>query len=165
MTVATTTPAASAAAIARRSRWIPWVFAGGMMVVVAVNAVLITTALTSFPGLVVQRPYDRGIAYNDELRQSRAQAALGWQVSPRYESGRLVVGIADASGAFLPGLDVRATMSRPLGGEVQVDAELRPAAEAYAAAIALPRRGQWDLRLVASGAAGDFRATYRIVVP
>jgi nitrogen fixation protein FixH len=152
-------------ALAHRSRWIPWVFAGGMMVVVAVNAVLITTALGTFPGLVVQRPYDRGIAYNDELRQSRAQATLGWKVSPRYESGRLAVGIADASGLLVPGLDVRATLSRPVGGEAQVDAALTREAEAYAASIALPRRGQWDLRIVASGAAGDFRATYRIVVP
>ena len=52
-----------------RGRWIPWTYAAGMLVVIAVNAVLITAALRSFPGLVVQRPYDRGIAYNEELRQ------------------------------------------------------------------------------------------------
>lgn len=155
----------AAIAESRRSRWIPWVFAGGMLVVVAVNAVLITTALNSFPGLVVQRPYDRGIAYNDELRQNRTQAVLGWTVSPRYEAGRLTVAIADASGAAVPGLAVRATMSRPLGGEAQVEAGLAPATEGYAAAIALPRHGQWDLRIAASGAAGDYRATYRILVP
>jgi nitrogen fixation protein FixH len=39
-----------------RRSWIPWVFASGMGIVVAVNAVLITAAFSSFPGLVVQRP-------------------------------------------------------------------------------------------------------------
>ena len=34
----------------RKSNWIPWIFVGGMGVVIAVNAVLITSAISTFTG-------------------------------------------------------------------------------------------------------------------
>lgn len=150
---------------ARRSAWIPWIFVGGMAVVIAVNAVLIVKAMTSFPGLVVDRPYDRGIAYNDELRQNREQAMLGWSVSPRYTPGRLSIRIVDAAGAAVPGLDIHATVSRPLGAEFRIDTRLKPSGEVYVGDIELLRPGQWEIRIEASGVAGAYRAAYRIVVP
>lgn len=152
-------------AVPSRGRWIPWVFAGGMLIVIAVNTVLITAAFRSFPGLVVQRPYDRGIAYNDQLRQSRAQAELGWTIRPSYEPGQLVVRVLDARGAPVAGLGVRATLSRPLESGQPIAASLAPVAETYAAVLQLPRRGQWDIALDVSRSGETYRSVYRIVVP
>ncbi len=153
------------AIVARRSSWIPWIFVFGMAVVIAVNGVLITMAFRTFPGLVVQRPYDRGIAYNDELRRNQAQTALGWQVSTRYADGNLTIGFVDAAGVPVTGLSVKATLSRPLEAGVSVEAELAPAGKVYRAALVLPKQGQWEARIVASGPAGDYRAAYRLAVP
>jgi nitrogen fixation protein FixH len=152
-------------AFRRPASWIPWIYAGGMLLVVAVNAVLITVALRSFPGLVVQRPYDRGIAYNDEIRQNQSQAALGWTVVPRYADGRLAVRIADADGAPIAGLAVRATILRPLGGLAPTAVELAPRDDAYVADVGPLSAGQWEVRIGASGPPGDYRIAYRIVVP
>ena len=152
-------------AIASRGRWIPWTYAGGMLVVIAVNAVLITAAFRSFPGLVVQRPYDRGIAYNDQLRQSRAQTELGWTVLPRYEPGRLSVRILDARGEPVSVLDVRATLSRPLEAGPAITLSLSPSAEGHAVDMASLRSGQWDIALGVTGASDTHRSLYRIVVP
>lgn len=149
-------------AIARRSAWIPWVFVSGMLVVILVNAVLITAAFRSFPGLVVQRPYDRGIAYNDELRRSRAQAALAWQVTPRLEGDRLTVRITDATGAPVTGLTVRVTLTRPLEAGLAVAADLRPTDGGYSAVLSLPKHGQWDARIETAGPAGAHRSLYRL---
>lgn len=148
-----------------RGRWIPWTFAGGMLVVIAVNAVLITAAFRSFPGLVVQRPYDRGIAYNEELRQDRAQAAIGWSMVPTFVDGRLTVRVSGADGAPVAGLVVGATLSRPLEILPPVEATLAPSGDAYVALIELPRRGQWDVRIQANGGEGTYRGIYRIVAP
>ncbi|MBL8688126.1 MAG: FixH family protein [Rhodospirillaceae bacterium] len=148
-----------------RGRWIPWTFAGGMLVVIAVNAVLITAALRSFPGLVVQRPYDRGIAYNEELRQDRAQAAIGWSMVPTFADGRLTVRVSGADGAPVAGLVVRATLSRPLEILPPVEATLAPSGDVYGAPIELPRRGQWEVRIRATGGEGSYRGIYRIVAP
>lgn len=152
-------------AIASRGRWIPWTYVGGMLVVIAVNAVLITAAFRSFPGLVVQRPYDRGIAYNDQLRQSRAQTELGWTVLPRYEPGRLSVRILGAGGKPVSALDVRATLSRPLEADTAITLSLSPSAEGYAVDMASLRSGQWDIALGVTRASDTYRSLYRIVVP
>jgi nitrogen fixation protein FixH len=145
-----------------RRSWIPWVFASGMAVVIAVNAVLITAAFSSFPGLVVQRPYDRGIAYNDELRRSRDQAALGWSVVPRLDRGGLSVRIAAADGRTVDGLAVRARLTRPLDNSPAIEAELLATTTGYAAALSLPKAGQWELRLEATGVTGTYAATWRL---
>jgi nitrogen fixation protein FixH len=151
--------------IARRSGWIPWVFASGMLVVIAVNAVLITAAFRTFPGLVVQRPYDRGIAYNEELRRSRAQTALAWQVTPRYTGDRLTVRITDAGGAPVDGLAVRVTLSRPLEADLAIAADLAWVDDAYGVMLSLPKQGQWDARIEAIGAAGAHRSLFRLTTP
>lgn len=148
-----------------RGRWIPWTYAGGMLVVIAVNAVLITAAFRSFPGLVVQRPYDRGIAYNDQLRQSRAQTELGWTVLPRYEPGRLTVRVLDARGVPVDALVVRATLSRPLEAGSVITASLSPSADGYTSGIEPLRHGQWDIALDVSKAGENYRSLYRIVTP
>ena len=152
-------------AVVNRGRWIPWTYAVGMLAVVAVNAVLITAAFRSFPGLVVQRPYDRGIAYNDQLRQSRAQSELGWTILPHYEPGRLSVRILDAQGNAVPALDVRAALSRPLEADSTIAVPLAPSAEGYASGIAPLRRGQWDIALDVTKAGDTYRSLYRIVTP
>lgn len=148
-----------------RGRWIPWIFVLGMLIVVAVNAVLITAAFRSFPGLVVQRPYDRGIAYSEELRRGQAQAALGWTVTPAYANGRFVVSISASDGGPVPGLDVKASLSRPLEAMAPIEIALVRDGGDHVALVDFPKRGQWEIRIVASGAAGDYRGSYRMVVP
>jgi nitrogen fixation protein FixH len=152
-------------AVANRGRWIPWTYAGGMLVVIAVNAVLITAAFRSFPGLVVQRPYDRGIAYNDQLRQSRAQTELGWTIVPRYDARRLSVRILDASGNPVPALEVRADLSRPLEAGSTVAVALASSAEGYVSDVVPLRPGQWDIALDVTKAGDTYRSLYRIVAP
>jgi len=147
-----------------RGRWIPWTYAGGMLVVVAVNAVLITAAFRSFPGLVVQRPYDRGIAYNEELRQGRAQAALGWEMTPAYDKGRLTVHVSGPDGSAITGLNVRAKLSRPLEDAAPLDVAMGPDGDGYGAAVDLPLSGQWEIRVLATGTDGTYRGLYRMVL-
>jgi hypothetical protein len=76
----------------RRGRWIPWAFAGGMLTVVAVNAVLVVASVSTFPGLTVGRAYDRGRAYNAVLEEAARQDALGWTarvaLAPWRRAGR-----------------------------------------------------------------------------
>lgn len=130
----------------RKSNWIPWIFVGGMGVVVAVNAVLITSAITTFTGTTVSRSYDRGRAYNQVLDEAARQDALGWTArvsQPR--AGALLVSVADREGASVTGL-LEAELLRPLDGE---RIALPPAAGAGRFTLELPeelRAGQWELR-------------------
>ena len=67
----------------KRSTWIPWVFVGGMALVVLVNLVLVYAALSTFTGVTTGKSYDRGRSYNQVLAEAARQDALGWAAAYR----------------------------------------------------------------------------------
>ncbi|PHK94646.1 nitrogen fixation protein fixH [Pseudoroseomonas rhizosphaerae] len=137
----------------RRSGWIPWVFVGGMALVIAVNGVLIWAALSSFTGVTVGRAYDRGLAYNDVLAESARQRALGWRATLRLEEGVLALSAEDAEGRPLPG-GVQGVLMRPLTGETVALRFVATAPGRFIAEANPPHPGQWEARLVLTGPGG-----------
>ena len=136
------------------SRFIPWIFVAGMALVVAVNGVLVYFALGTWSGLVVERPYERGIQYNRLLEAATRQDRLGWQFTIVLEaagdSTRVTVQAMDAAGAPLSGLNLRAAIERPVEREEHgtvMLSEQRPGR--YAASLERLRPGQWQTRLTA----------------
>lgn len=129
-------------------------------VVAAANAVFITLAVRTFTGLAVESPYQRGLAYNEELAAAAAQRARGWRTTLQFEprqdgEAALAVAIRDAAGAPVVDLDVQAELRRPASQGHDVAAQLAPRADgSYGATLRLPLRGQWDLRLVATDGRG-----------
>ncbi len=136
-----------------RGRWIPWVFVGGMAVVVVVNAILITQAIGTFTGVTVGQSYDRGRTYNAVLAEAARQDALGWTLATQLEGGRLVVTARDRAGAPVRGV-LEGHMLRPLDGERVALAE---AAAAGRFTLDLPelRAGLWEFRGVLVSAQGE----------
>lgn len=75
-------------------------------VVIAVNFVFIFYATRSFPGQTVERPYERGIRYNDTLSARQRAIDEGWSSSVALENDTwVVVHIANQHGP-VDGLDV-----------------------------------------------------------
>ncbi|NJO36865.1 MAG: hypothetical protein HC871_03600, partial [Rhizobiales bacterium] len=88
----------------RTGSWIPWIFVGLFLVVLAANCTMITIAVSTFNGLKTPRAYEKGLAYNDTLRAAAEQRDLGWQASLDVSStstGRvtLALDLADRMGA------------------------------------------------------------------
>ncbi|WP_159999604.1 FixH family protein [Roseomonas sp. 18066] len=156
----------TALATPRRSGWIPWVFVGGMLLVIAVNGVLIVLALTTFTGVTEGQAYDRGLAYNDVLAENARQAALGWQGEIRRAGdGSLAVAITDRDGRPVPGT-LRGLLLRPLEGTTQPLVFTADGEGRFRAALPVPQPGQWEARLVMTGPAGrEFDLRRRLVLP
>jgi nitrogen fixation protein FixH len=148
-----------------RGRWIPWVFVGGMAVVIAVNLVLVYAALTTFTGVTTGHAYDRGRAYNAVIEEAARQDALGWTARVALASGVLDVVVTDREGAPVRG-SLEGVLLRPLEGtEVPLDF-VAAGPGRFRAAPALPARGQWEARLLLTGARGDrLDIRQRIIVP
>lgn len=127
---------------ARRDGWIPWVFVGGMLVVVAVNAVMIYLALSTFTGLTTAQSYDRGRAYNRVLEEAARQEALGWTAQVAARGERLSVTVTDREGRAVEGI-LAAELVRPIEGT-----RVPLGATDPRAGFALPdlRPGQWEFR-------------------
>ncbi len=149
----------------RRGRWIPWAFAGGMGVVVAVNAALIFFSVSTFTGVTVPRSYERGRGYDTVLAEAARQDALGWRAEVTLVGGALNVAATDRDGRAINGR-IEGVLLRPLDGtEVPLDFAPRGLGR-WAAAARPPQRGQWEARLTLYGpneTPFDIRA--RVIAP
>lgn len=151
----------------RKSAWIPWVFVGAMAVVVAVNAVMVSYALSSFSGLAVPKPYERGVNYNEVLAQQHRQDALGWQVKATVRDRGLEVRVISRDDQPLDGLMLDGELERPVGGAQAVTLSFTPAGDGrYVASLAdLPLPGQWDVRARLAQGDAQYLLVERVFVP
>lgn len=150
----------------RRSAWIPWVFVGAMLVVIAVNAAMVTFALKSYSGLAVEKPYERGVHYNDVLAAQRGQDALGWRVSLTVEPGQLVLRLQDRDGQPLDHVGITARLERPVANDApQPVAFVHAGAGLFVAPLAVPHPGQWDVKAALRHGDDSYLLVQRIMAP
>ena len=149
----------------KRGRWIPWVFVGGMALVVTVNALLVWFSLSTFTGVTVPRAYERGRGYDAVLAEAARQDALGWRGEISLEAGVLRLAMQDAAQQPLHGR-VEGVLLRPLEG-VEVPLGFTATGNGrFAARMEALRAGQWEARLTffdPSGTAFDMRK--RFILP
>ncbi|MBR0680641.1 FixH family protein [Roseomonas eburnea] len=133
-----------------RSRWIPWAFAGGMGLVVAVNMVMVYYAVSTFTGVTVPRSYERGRGYETVLAEAARQDALGWKAEVSLAGGALRVAATDREGRPVHGR-VEGVLLRPLEG-LELPLAFTPTGGGrWTAEIDPPRPGQWEARLTLYG--------------
>jgi nitrogen fixation protein FixH len=148
-----------------RGRWIPWVFAGMMLLVIAVNGVLITAAVGSLTGTTTGRSYDKGRAYNHILAEAERQAALGWSARVALGAGELAVAVTDREGRPVEGR-LEGLLLRPLDGRTVPLAFAAAGPGQWSAPALPPAAGQWEARLTLRDAGGrhlDIRQ--RVIAP
>jgi nitrogen fixation protein FixH len=107
----------------------------------------------SFEGLVVEKPYETGLAW-DETRQK--QANLGWTVSVQgapFKTGKneLIVKLLDKNGSLLTDAAVSVTVSRPSTRAYDKTYQTVQQADGrYHASIDLLLYGNWGVIIDAS---------------
>ncbi len=154
----------------RSDRWIPWTFVAFFGIVVAVNAILIALALSSFSGLETEDAYRKGLAYNRVLEEADTQAALGWRIAYAVENDagrghRLIVDVRDRDGRAIEGAEVRAAFVRPTHEGADAERRLTPMGGGrYRADIDLMLAGQWDLFLRVDRNGLKHRSSQRLVL-
>jgi nitrogen fixation protein FixH len=147
-------------------QYFPWMVAGGLAIVVAVNATMAVLAHRSAPGLAVQGSFATSNAYGTIQAEARRQIGLGWSLDVAVRDGRVEVRLADARGAALPGAAVQAIATRPVANYAPIDLGMgESTAGLFRSDIALPGQGQWDVLFVATSHGRTFRHTRRIHVP
>jgi nitrogen fixation protein FixH len=129
-------------------------------VMLAVNAVFVVFALSTFNGGEGGRAYQRGLDYNEVIAAARAQEALGW--SHRLEvarAGQVSLSLSDRNGAPVAGLVLDAEIARPVADRFTRALAFREVAPgAYAADLAGLEPGNWVVSLAASRRGGPDRS-------
>ena len=134
----------------RRSRWIPWAFVWGFVVILAANGIMVFFAFDSFTGVSTDDSYRRGLGFNKQLEAQERATALAWQVAARFdrntEGGRLTLALRDKAGRPLSSATVRAEFRRPIEPGLDFTVALTPRGDGrYDAPVHAPRRGQWQV--------------------
>jgi len=149
----------------QRGRYIPWIFAGLMGVVVAVNGVLITAALGTYTGTTTGHAYDRGLNYGQVLEEAARQRALGWQAEITATPAGLLLRARDRAGAPLPAsISVQARLQRPLEREA-LPLDFAPSGPGLWRAAVAPAPGQWEAVVALAAGTDHLELRQRLVLP
>lgn len=157
----------SSASSSQRTSWhlFPVAMIAGLVLVVAVNAGMVWVALGTFPGVAATDVFDHSNAYDSVLAQANREAALGWTVATGSDGATATLRLLDRDGHALAGARVLADARRPVGPDQATSlAFVEPAPGEYRASVALPARGQWDLRLTITQGGQVLHATRRVQV-
>lgn len=136
---------------AARDRHVPWLFAAGFAVVIAVNAIMVWLAVGSFSGLYTPQPRQLSLQYNEIIARQGDRDALGWQFEATWRplDNRLEIAVVDAQGRPLGNARLHAELVRPVEKRPPLAVDLVAVDSGrYAATVALPARGNWDLDVV-----------------
>jgi nitrogen fixation protein FixH len=155
---------------AGQDRWIPWAFVGFFVVLIAVNAVMVSFALNSWPGVESANAYEDGLAYNKTLADARRQDALGWRYGFAFkqagaEAAHIEITLHDHDGLALTQAAVSARLVRPTSEGHDFDVEIPgDGTGRFAADVALPLPGVWEVRVAVAHPTGTYRHVERIFV-
>ncbi len=124
-------------------------------VVAAVNAVMMTVAIRTMPGVDVRSPYDVSQRFNAELEKIRVQDAQGWKVDGLAQrdgqGARLTVQLRDRFGAPVSGLRLAVLFEHPTTHAQDHHATLAEDTPGrYVAKIESIHAGMWLLTLTAN---------------
>ena len=140
-------------------------------IILLVLSIVIVTAGTiyigsrTFDGLVVDRPYETGLAWDETQRR---QERLGWRVILSHDAllqgeNKIVIRPVDRKGASLNDATVDVILSRPSTGDYDRTYRARPLRDGrYQVVITLPLAGLWDLRTAVSRGQERYEASERI---
>lgn len=133
-------------------------------VIIAVNMVMLFSALGAWPGLVVPNSYIASQDFDAVRGAVAAREARGWQVGLTAPGGRAEIALAGPDGAPLTGLALTVAAARPASvAEDHTLAFTETAPGLYVAAGPLAE-GRWVLTLTAEGAGAPYIKTLRLTV-
>ena len=123
---------------------------GFFLVVAGVNAVMMTIAIRTMPGVDVKSAYETSQRFNGEIARMQAQVQRGWQASAQLRrSGTDAVvslSLRDSAGAPVAGLLVDARLEHPAARREDHAASLTEgAAGDYTATVPAVHSGGWTL--------------------
>ncbi len=132
-----------------KDKWILIYFLMFFGVVFAVNGVFIYLALDTHTGVIVDKPYEKGLAFNQTLDKAKSQPVMNDIVS--YQEGRLIWEIKDKNNRPIDDALVSAHIVRPVQDGYDFDVTFkRVGMGTYEAYIDLPLQGQWHAQLDAT---------------
>jgi nitrogen fixation protein FixH len=149
-------------------KFIPWYIVAFFVSQMALFAWFFQLAHDSYPGVVTEKAYEKGLKYNDTIAQAERQEQLGWTsvVTMQYLDGKAHVELLlkDAGGQPISGATASAWFVRPARGGMDGRIVMKHSAGGiYVAELALPARGLWEVRVAAERRGQTYQTSRKVV--
>jgi nitrogen fixation protein FixH len=137
--------------------------------IAAMNAVLITVAVSTFGGVETESSYKAGLMFAKEMSAARAQDSLHWRVqavvTPKSDGQQVELQAYDAGGRPLSGLSALVRLSHPTDRRADIAVDLSETSPGRYVGTAAAAAGQWDLIIeLARNDERVFRSKNRLVI-
>ncbi len=156
---------------------IPYVFFAFFAVIFAVNIFYIYLSNKSWRGIASQDSYQKGLHYNQTLKQAQKQKELGWKIIIKFQpiaeknsqknSARkiiLVIDLQDNKSQKISDAEVEVEFKRPIQEGFDFKQKLKFVDGFYQSEVTLPLRGQWDFAVLATKNEDSFQEVKRYVI-
>lgn len=121
-------------------------------------------AHVSYTGLVTDQAYEKGLAYNTLIEESRAQDKLDFTSTVTKQGESIIFTLKDRKGADVRADSVIITFFRPAHAGVDFTREMTAQDNGYAAPVTVPEKGLWELRIHAITPRGHYKTMKRMVL-
>ncbi|SKB95798.1 FixH family protein [Sphingopyxis flava] len=129
-------------------------------IVIGVNMVMASFALSTFGGTVVDNSYVASQRYNEWLARAEAQDRLGWEKSVAVDKSRHVRLTILEKAAPLQGISVTATLRHPLGQAPARTMDFATQADGSLRSLEPLPAGRWQIDIAVHRGADEAR--YRV---
>ena len=87
--------------MSKNDRWIPWYFVAFFVVIAVVLVGMVTVAVRTQTGVVTEHPYEKGLAYNETVKQAEIQESLGWNGEISYNNNVISFTLHNKNGKII----------------------------------------------------------------
>jgi nitrogen fixation protein FixH len=152
-----------------KDRRIPYYFVAFFLGLAVIDGIMVTLAVRTQTGTVIEHPYETGLRYNDLIAASDKQAELGWKATLDFvpqgnHQGLLRMDLRDADAAPIAADSVTITLMRPTQAGHDFTATLQSDGAGYSAPVQFPMPGLWELRAYVEAHGQHYQHAKRIVV-
>jgi nitrogen fixation protein FixH len=120
------------------------------LAIMGVNLTMIALAIRTLPGTDVESAYRASLAYGDEIRSAREQAARHWQVSAQVtrqgDGAEVAIEARDNNGATIADTEFVGRLERPADKRNDQNLEIVSSGNgSFRGSASHVASGQWDL--------------------
>lgn len=142
-----------------------WVF-GFFATFIAVDVYMVSLAVTTQTGMVTDRPYERGLAYNQEIDAVARQQELGWRSDLRLDGTDVIFTLHDVAGHAIDGAVGTVTFFRKshAGADFTLDLRSEGNGQYRADFSTYAISGRWQIRVMVQKGDTSFRKNLDVVL-
>jgi nitrogen fixation protein FixH len=128
---------------------IPYIFVAFFAVIIAINIIYIYLAKSTWRGVTTEDSYQKGLSYNEVLKQEKKQQELGWSIDSKFtqigfRKASILVTPVNRDSEFIKDANISIFFRKPVQEGNDFIALPSSVGNAYRFEIEFPNKGQWD---------------------